>query len=136
MRMLTALADAEVALAGAEPVDVGAQQVGLVGDAAGVLEQLDLGEDPQVPDELEQHDDREHRGDERQDDVPQPLDAARAVEGGRLHHLGADLGQPRVDAQGDERHAHPDDDDAGDDEEGQRLGQPVVALRCRRPRAG
>ena len=47
---------------------------------------------------------------------------------GRLEHLGAHLGEAGVDRQGDERHAHPDDDHRGDDEEGQRLGEPVVAL--------
>ncbi len=57
----TAAAGAEVTGARAELVDVGAEQVGLVGEAARVLEQLDLREDPQVPDELEQQDDRDDR---------------------------------------------------------------------------
>ena len=54
--------------------------------------------------------------------------AAGAVDLGGLHHLLGDLGQRGVHREGHERHAHPDDDDGRDEEEGQRLEQPRVAL--------
>lgn len=41
---------------------------------------------------------------------------------------GESLGQAGVDRQGDEGHAHPHDDDGRDDEERERLDEPVVAL--------
>ena len=136
IRMETALAAPKSPEPTPELVDVGAEQVGLVGHAAGVLQQLDLGEHAQVPDQLQQQHDREHRGDQRQDDVPEALHAGGAVDGCAASSTSlGDLGQARVDAQRHERHGHPDDDDQRDDEEGERLGEPVVALG-RRTRSG
>ena len=63
MKMADGGRRAEVAAADAELVDVGAEQVGVAGDAAGLLQHVDLGEDPQVPDDLQQRDDQQHRPD-------------------------------------------------------------------------
>jgi hypothetical protein len=42
----------ELPLADPQPVDVGPDQVGVAGHAAGVLQHENLGEDPEIPDDL------------------------------------------------------------------------------------
>ena len=119
---------AELAAADAEPVDVGAEQVGVAGAAARLLQDVDLREDAQVPDDLQQAHDEQHRADGGQHDVAEARDRTGAVDLGGLDQLLGQLRERGVDRERDERHAHPHDDHRRDEEEGQRPQEPPVAL--------
>ena len=87
MKIATAAAVPKSPLADAEPVDVGAEQVGVAGDAAGLLQHVDLGEHPQVPDHLQQPTTSSTGRIAGSDDVPEPLPGAGAVDLGGLDQV-------------------------------------------------
>ena len=89
---------------------VGAEHVRLGGEPAAGLQRVHLGEDAQVPDDLQHETTSRTRGG-REDDEAEPLDAGGAVERRRLEHLAGHLAEGGVRREGDERDALPHDDD-------------------------
>src|SRR6266487_5207973 len=116
---------AEVAGGDADLVGVDGQGGGLAVGAA-LVDQPDLGEDLEIPDDRQEPRDHEQRFEDGQDEGAEGPPGPGAVDADRLEQLTRDRGEARVQGEGYERDALADDDGDDDREGGQAAVEPRV----------